>query len=88
MMMAYLENLHGILLYTYFQMISIAGENLCFPSLPWDKYGNIIIGNNDLYCYIKCLEYPLSQVGKPMVADMLQRSPFHARNLQLNREDS
>jgi len=31
MMWAYLENLHGILLDTYFQMVSIAGKNLCCP---------------------------------------------------------
>lgn len=82
MMMAYLENLHGILLHTYFQMISVARENLCFPSLPWDKHGNIIIGNNNLYCYIKCPEYPLSQARKPMAAGTLQQSSFHARNAQ------
>lgn len=82
MMMAYLENLHGILLYTYFQMISAARENLCFPSLPWDKHGNVIIGNNNSYCYIKCLEYPLSRARKPMAADMLQQSSFRARILQ------
>lgn len=37
MMMAYLEISHGILLYTHLQMISIARQNLCSPSLPWNK---------------------------------------------------
>lgn len=82
MVVAYLENLHGILLYTYFQIITVARENLRFPSLPWDKYGNTIIGSSYLYCCIKCVEYPLSQARQLMVAAMLQRSSFRDRNLQ------
>lgn len=64
-MMASLENLHGILLYTYSQ-ISTARENLCFSSLPSDKYGDILIGNNNLCCHIKHPEHPLSQTEGPL----------------------
>lgn len=47
MMMGYLQNLHGIVLYTYFQMMSVPRENLCFPSLAWNKDSNVIVGNNN-----------------------------------------
>lgn len=79
MMKAYLENVHGMLLYTYFQMIRIAVQKLCFSCLPWDKYGNIIMGNNNLCCHIKRPEHPLRQDRKPIAVAVLQHSSFGAR---------